>query len=104
MAFQLVDDMLDYTISSEELGKPGGADLELGLATAPLLFAWKENPTLGKLVGRKFGEKGDAQKVSHHNKSVDRRDETGNGRISRLTHHRLATSSSQAQASSKPAP
>lgn len=55
--------MLDYTISSEELGKPGGADLELGLATAPLLFAWKDNQTLGKLVGRKFGEKGDAQKV-----------------------------------------
>ena len=65
MAFQLVDDMLDYTISSEELGKPGGADLELGLATAPLLFAWKDNQTLGKLVGRKFGEKGDAQKVRH---------------------------------------
>ncbi|XPS74090.1 tRNA dimethylallyltransferase [Ascochyta lentis] len=63
MAFQLVDDMLDYTISSEELGKPGGADLELGLATAPLLFAWKDNQTLGKLVGRKFGEKGDAQKA-----------------------------------------
>jgi hexaprenyl-diphosphate synthase len=35
----------------------------LGLATAPLLFAWKDNQTLGKLVGRKFGEKGDAQKV-----------------------------------------
>lgn len=63
MAFQLVDDMLDYTVSSEELGKPGGADLELGLATAPLLFAWKDNAALGKLVGRKFGEKGDAEKV-----------------------------------------
>ncbi|KAJ4383191.1 coq1 putative hexaprenyl diphosphate synthase [Didymella sp. IMI 355093] len=63
MAFQLVDDMLDYTISSEELGKPGGADLELGLATAPLLFAWKDNAALGKLVGRKFGEKGDAEKA-----------------------------------------
>ncbi|KAJ4334794.1 coq1 putative hexaprenyl diphosphate synthase [Didymella glomerata] len=63
MAFQLVDDMLDYTVSSEELGKPGGADLELGLATAPLLFAWKDNAALGKLVGRKFGEKGDAEKA-----------------------------------------
>ncbi|KAL1644281.1 coq1 putative hexaprenyl diphosphate synthase [Didymella pomorum] len=63
MAFQLVDDMLDYTVSSEELGKPGGADLELGLATAPLLFAWKDNAALGKLVGRKFSEKGDAEKA-----------------------------------------
>lgn len=61
LAFQLVDDMLDYTVSGEELGKPAGADLELGLATAPLLFAWKENFALGKLVGRKFGREGDVQ-------------------------------------------
>ncbi|KAF1973336.1 geranylgeranyl pyrophosphate synthetase [Bimuria novae-zelandiae CBS 107.79] len=63
LAFQLVDDMLDYTISGEELGKPAGADLELGLATAPLLFAWKDNKSLGKLVGRKFSEAGDVQKA-----------------------------------------
>lgn len=59
LAFQLVDDMLDYTISGEELGKPAGADLKLGLATAPLLFAWKQNPDLGALVGRKFAGTGD---------------------------------------------
>ncbi|KAG0647110.1 putative hexaprenyl pyrophosphate [Hyphodiscus hymeniophilus] len=59
LAFQLVDDMLDYTISEKELGKPAGADLELGLATAPLLFAWKNNRELGSLVGRKFAEEGD---------------------------------------------
>ena len=64
LAFQLVDDMLDYTIGGEELGKPAGADLQLGLATAPLLFAWKNNPELGALVGRKFGGKGDVQRVS----------------------------------------
>lgn len=63
LAFQLVDDMLDYTVSGVELGKPAGADLELGLATAPLLFAWKQNPALGPLVGRKFGQEGDVQKV-----------------------------------------
>ena len=61
LAFQLVDDMLDYTISGPELGKPAGADLELGLATAPLLFAWKDNPQLGALVGRKFAADGDVQ-------------------------------------------
>lgn len=64
LAFQLVDDMLDYTVSGEELGKPAGADLELGLATAPLLFAWKDNKGLGKLVGRKFTGEGDVQRVS----------------------------------------
>ena len=61
LAFQLVDDMLDYTTSAAELGKPAGADLELGLATAPLLFAWKDTQQLGVLVGRKFAMDGDVQ-------------------------------------------
>ncbi len=63
LAFQLVDDMLDYTITEAELGKPAGADLELGLATAPLLFAWKTEPELGALVGRKFSQEGDVARV-----------------------------------------
>jgi hexaprenyl-diphosphate synthase len=63
LAFQLVDDMLDYTVSAGELGKPAGADLQLGLATAPLLFAWEGNAELGALVGRKFGREGDVELV-----------------------------------------
>ncbi|KAK4161906.1 mitochondrial putative hexaprenyl pyrophosphate synthase [Cladorrhinum sp. PSN259] len=63
LAFQLVDDMLDYTRSEQELGKPAGADLELGLATAPLLFAWKTEPELGALVGRKFEREGDVARA-----------------------------------------
>ncbi|KAE8395347.1 terpenoid synthase [Aspergillus alliaceus] len=63
LAFQLVDDMLDYSVSDAELGKPSGADLELGLATAPLLFAWKENSELGPLVGRKFSKEGDVHRA-----------------------------------------
>lgn len=39
LAFQLVDDMLDFVSSAETLGKPAAADLKLGLATAPVLFA-----------------------------------------------------------------
>lgn len=61
LAFQLVDDMLDYTTTASELGKPAGADLQLGLATAPLLFAWKTNRELGVLVGRKFSKEGDVE-------------------------------------------
>ncbi|UNI17572.1 coq1 putative hexaprenyl diphosphate synthase [Purpureocillium takamizusanense] len=63
LAFQLVDDMLDYTRTGKDLGKPAGADLELGLATAPLLFAWRQNPELGALVGRKFERDGDVEKA-----------------------------------------
>ena len=39
IAFQLVDDLLDFVSSSDAMGKPTAADLKLGLATAPVLFA-----------------------------------------------------------------
>lgn len=39
LAFQLVDDLLDFVSSSATMGKPTAADLKLGLATAPVLFA-----------------------------------------------------------------
>ena len=44
IAFQLVDDLLDFVASSEQLGKPTAADLQLGLATAPVLFATEKVP------------------------------------------------------------
>ncbi|KAL7425202.1 coq1 putative hexaprenyl diphosphate synthase [Cryptotrichosporon argae] len=63
IAFQLVDDMLDYTPSAQ-LGKPGsGADLRLGLATAPALFAWEEHAALGPLILRKFSGAGDVERA-----------------------------------------
>ena len=62
---QLVDDMLDFTASSADLGKPGqGADLKLGLATAPALYAWEEFPELGAMIERKFCEEDDVERVS----------------------------------------
>merc|ERR1719201_2806832 len=39
MAYQIVDDILDFTGASAQLGKPAQADMELGLSTAPVLFA-----------------------------------------------------------------
>lgn len=39
LAFQLVDDLLDFVSSEDAMGKPTAADLKLGLATAPVLFA-----------------------------------------------------------------
>lgn len=59
LAFQIVDDMLDYSASAAHLGKPSNADLKLGLATAPVLFAWLEHPELGALIKRKFVQEGD---------------------------------------------
>ncbi|GAA5879741.1 hypothetical protein JCM3774_000171 [Rhodotorula dairenensis] len=66
IAFQLIDDMLDFTASAAELGKPGGgADLKLGLATAPALYAWDEFPELGELIERKFDRDGDVDRAKH---------------------------------------
>ncbi|KAK0211759.1 isoprenoid synthase domain-containing protein [Armillaria fumosa] len=61
IAFQLVDDILDYESGEATLGKPGGADLQLGLATGPALFAWEEHPQMGPLIERKFNQPGDVE-------------------------------------------
>ena len=39
MAFQLVDDMLDFTAREQTLGKPVGGDLREGKITLPLIYA-----------------------------------------------------------------
>jgi octaprenyl-diphosphate synthase len=38
MAFQIVDDLLDFTASEEVLGKPVGSDLREGKVTLPLIY------------------------------------------------------------------
>lgn len=44
MAFQVVDDVLDFTGSEEELGKPAGADLLQGTLTLPALLFAERHP------------------------------------------------------------
>jgi octaprenyl-diphosphate synthase len=41
-AFQLVDDMLDFTSHEKVLGKPVGSDLREGKVTLPLIYALEE--------------------------------------------------------------
>jgi len=38
MAFQIVDDLLDFTSSEEKMGKPVGSDLREGKLTLPLIY------------------------------------------------------------------
>jgi octaprenyl-diphosphate synthase len=45
MAFQLVDDALDFDASPEELGKNLGDDLAEGKATLPLIYAIQHGTT-----------------------------------------------------------
>jgi geranylgeranyl pyrophosphate synthase len=44
MAFQIVDDILDFSATSEELGKPTGSDLLSGTLTLPTLLYMDRNP------------------------------------------------------------
>lgn len=50
MAFQLMDDVLDYNGDSENLGKNIGDDLAEGKMTLPLIYAMKNGKNSQKLV------------------------------------------------------
>lgn len=71
MAYQIVDDILDFTGASASLGKPAQADMQLGLATAPILFASQHVKDLKPLIERKFKEKGDVQKAVQLSQATD---------------------------------
>jgi geranylgeranyl pyrophosphate synthase len=44
IAFQIIDDILDYGIGAEALGKNNFGDLQNGLITLPLLLYFQKNP------------------------------------------------------------
>ena len=50
LAFQVVDDILDFTGNDKQLGKPAVSDLASGYLTAPVLYALEENKKLSVLI------------------------------------------------------
>ena len=58
MAFQIVDDILDFVSDESDLGKPIASDLKQGLFTLPTIYYFEQNPD-NELV----------QKVLHGNAS-----------------------------------
>lgn len=63
LAYQIQDDILDFTAAASVLGKPALADMDLGLSTAPILYAAQEFPELRPLVKRRFSKKGDKEQA-----------------------------------------
>ncbi|XP_062160311.1 solanesyl diphosphate synthase 3, chloroplastic/mitochondrial [Alnus glutinosa] len=56
LAYQLIDDVLDFTGTSASLGKGSLSDIRLGIITAPILFAMEEFPQLLVVVERGFDD------------------------------------------------
>lgn len=52
MSFQIMDDVLDFIGTEEELGKPAGSDLLQGNITLPALYAMQKDDELKKEVIR----------------------------------------------------
>ncbi|MBE5228238.1 MAG: solanesyl diphosphate synthase [Microcystis sp. M54BS1] len=81
LAFQIVDDILDFTSPTEVLGKPSGSDLISGNITAPALFAMEENPYIELLIEREFSQEGDIEKALdfiHSSQGIPRSKELAN--------------------------
>lgn len=56
MAFQITDDILDFTSSVQQLGKPAGNDLRQGIITLPIIHALRNHtfgPQLREIILRR---------------------------------------------------
>lgn len=62
-AFQLIDDVMDYTSSSEEMGKNVGDDLAEGKPTLPLIYAIQQGTSEQSVLIKSAIEKGGYDKI-----------------------------------------
>ncbi|KAL8468542.1 hypothetical protein ACS0TY_031665 [Phlomoides rotata] len=63
LAFQLIDDVLDFTGTSTSLGKGSLSDIRHGIITAPILFAMEEFPELRAVVDQGFDNSANVERA-----------------------------------------
>nr|TKW08563.1 hypothetical protein SEVIR_6G033348v2 [Setaria viridis]TKW08565.1 hypothetical protein SEVIR_6G033348v2 [Setaria viridis] len=56
IAYQLIDDILDFTGTSASQGKASLSDIHQGIVIAPILFAMEEFPELHEIVEQGFDD------------------------------------------------
>jgi octaprenyl-diphosphate synthase len=74
MAFQITDDALDLTATSDRLGKPIGSDIQTGKVTLPVIHALRHAPEidrrrLAEIVTRSDGDRLDGPFGPHGSQS-----------------------------------
>ncbi|XP_057796027.1 solanesyl diphosphate synthase 2, chloroplastic-like isoform X2 [Salvia miltiorrhiza] len=82
LSFQVVDDILDFTQSAEQLGKPAGSDLAKGNLTAPVIFALEKESKLRDIIDTEFCETGsleEAIEIVKNSGGIDRARELARG-------------------------
>ncbi|WP_341524952.1 solanesyl diphosphate synthase [Nostoc sp. UHCC 0302] len=100
LAFQIVDDILDFTSTTDALGKPVGSDLKSGHLTAPVLFALEEKPSLEALIEREFAQEGDLEQaldLIQDSHGIQRSRELASHHAKLATEHLAALPASESQ-------
>ena len=72
-AFQLVDDLLDYTATSEQLGKPVFSDLREGKLTLPMLTLLERAPAETRPIIERIWAAGEAEPIGAGDEQALRR-------------------------------
>lgn len=70
-AFQLIDDVLDYSASSQHIGKNVGDDLAAGKPTLPLIHALRHGHPQEAMVIRDAIENGGREKIAQVLKAIE---------------------------------